>query len=99
MRRRSVTGLLRRRHIDAMAPRCTSCSIAGPNPATAMATAPNAICCNEPKSGFVLYQGWSIHEEVPAAGLSAGELVDALRALPRRVKVNNQMHRLSAARS
>jgi NAD(P)-dependent dehydrogenase (short-subunit alcohol dehydrogenase family) len=47
--------------------------------------------------GVGIYQGWSIHEEVALAGLEPAAVAEAVEALPSRVRVNSQMHRIAEA--
>jgi len=47
--------------------------------------------------GIGLYRGWSIEHEVGAEGLDMAALASAVETLPRRVKVNSQMHMLAEA--
>jgi NAD(P)-dependent dehydrogenase (short-subunit alcohol dehydrogenase family) len=48
--------------------------------------------------GVGIYQGWTIDQEVACAGLSPSDLVRELSVLPKRVRVNTQMHKLAKAR-
>lgn len=48
-------------------------------------------------AGVGIYQGWSIAEDVPAAGLGPAELAEAMKVLPRKIRVNSQLHMIAAA--